>query len=185
MKRYHLSPLGVGAVGARATLWSYDADDAGAVFPDGEVDWSLMRDHAWDEYNVLVDHYGVEHGLIEVDKPIRDGRAMVVAVHHTDLYYKAEKAAKAGLYWHLPSRTPDFETTLSEMYRELSKDEMSETRRAKITSYVEQWRVMFPGDTRVDDFESDFVLDMLTRARVLRKGYNRPIVYFERVKSDD
>ncbi len=147
----------------------YDADQMQLVDDEGNIDWCCLQDCAQDEYRIMLDDEYVKAGLIDVDKPCREGRGMFIASHQSNLFIEsAAPAAHAGLWWHAPSRTPDFEKSPVAWNKTFNRS-MSQNERENITRHIETWRVMFPGDTRVDDFESDFVLDMLTRRRSLRR----------------
>ena len=171
----------------RADYKYYDAEKMGLVCEEeGHVDWCHLRDICFDEYQIILDDAFVRCGFIEVDKPMKEGRGMFIASHHSALLNdEAFPAAKAGLWWHIQSRTYDFEKSLEMWRNTLSHTTMSQKVRDEIHAHIETWRTMFPGDSRVDEFHTDYVLDMLTRRRVLRRespDRGPMVVYYDRAE---
>jgi hypothetical protein len=179
----HWTPWKVNAAHLVASYRFYDADEMQLV-EDGNIDWCCLQDCCNDEYKIMLDDEYVKAGFIDVDRPQREGRGMFLASHHSELFInEALPASRAGLWWHVQSRTPDFEKSLVEWTKRFNRS-MSEIEREQIHQHVITWRGMFPGDDRVEEFHTDFVLDMLTRARVIRKdSMGKSEVWFERVRT--
>lgn len=182
----HYAPSAVMRAMDRADYKYYDAEKMELIC-EGHVDWCHLADICQDEYRIMCDDAFVRCGFIEVDKPQREGRGMFIVSHQSELLQnEAYPAAQAGLWWHIQSRSLDFEKTLEMHHKILTHSTMSLKERDSIFERIEAWRGMFPGDTRIDDFHSDFVLDMLTRRRVWRRESttsSKQAVYFDRVEA--
>lgn len=175
----HWAPWKVFSAQTKTRYEYYDADKMN-LFDEGHIDWCNLQDCCNDEYRIMVEDEYVEGGLIEVDRPQREGRGMFIASHHSALFINsALPAANMGLWWHIQSRTPDLEKSLVEWTKRFAH-RMSAATRDRLNQHIIDWRIMFPGDDRVEDFHTDFVLNMLTRRRTVETQFNgKTEVWFE------
>ncbi len=163
-----LSPMGVFRVIERYDIVrSISAEDANAFDEEsGEVDWSLLRDASMDDYYTMMGYPFVKAGWFDVDKPMREHRAMFVGIFPTEIAERARQAAKCGLYTNAATGEPCIGETINQYRDELRVPLMSETRREELIGFIKLWKEMFAEDERVVDFEVEFTLNMIERRRI-------------------
>lgn len=145
----------------------------GRAFDDADsgIDWCRLTDLAREKYSLLCIQPHTIYGFIDVDKPSRAGDGLFVATHHSDLFRIAADAAHMGLWWNIAERKPCIEATIKSLQGDLWSP-MWATRRDTILRNIEQWKIVYPGDDRIIDFECYFVLDMLMRRRVSKYNHS-------------
>lgn len=182
-----ISPTGVLNVIDRygAITHYFCAEEMNAVDEEsGDVDWSILRDLCWDQYHSMCGYPFVKSGWFEVDKPMREGRAMFVGMFPTEIAERAKETAKCGLYCCEKTGEPNLDETLLNYRAELKREILTEDTRRQFNQYIDVWKTMFPDDERVIDFEVEFTLNMIERQRVIvrdSRGRGRQSVVYQLV----